>query len=57
MEILRIGDELSISGYNAITLSDNMDSNIAAFAQAMFQNGGRKGVSLTFGFRWALGEK
>ena len=34
MEILGIGDELSISGYNAITLSDNMDSNIAAFAQA-----------------------
>ena len=26
-----------------------------AFGQAMIQNGGRNGISLSFGFRWALG--
>ena len=26
------------------------------FAQAMVRNGGRNGVALTFGFRWALGK-
>ena len=27
------------------------------FAQAMVRNGGRNGVALTFGFRWALGKE
>ena len=26
------------------------------FAQAMARSGGRNGVALTFGFRWALGQ-
>ena len=26
-----------------------------AFGQAMVRSGGRNGVALTFGFRWALG--
>ena len=28
----------------------------SAYGQAMVRNGGRTGVALTFGFRWALGE-
>ncbi len=31
--------------------------NLTAFAQAMIHNGGRNGVSLSFGFRWAIGKK
>lgn len=33
MEILKVGDEISISGYKSIILSDDMNSNIAEFAQ------------------------
>ena len=28
-----------------------------AFGQAMIQNGGRNGISLTAGFRWAIGKE
>ncbi len=28
----------------------------AGFGQAIVRNGGRNGVALTFGFRWALGK-
>ena len=28
-----------------------------AFGQAMIQNGGRNGISLTAGFRWSLGKE
>jgi hypothetical protein len=32
------------------------DEKFSAYAQAMVRNGGRTGVALTFGFRWALGK-
>ena len=32
------------------------DDKFSAFGQAMLRNGGRNGISLTFGFRWALGK-
>ena len=32
------------------------DDKFSAFGQAMIRNGGRNGISLTFGFRWALGK-
>lgn len=28
-----------------------------AYGQAIVQNGGRNGISITAGFRWALGKK
>lgn len=31
--------------------------NLTAYAQAMIHNGGRNGVSLSFGLRWAIGRK
>ncbi|MCR4881564.1 MAG: calcium-binding protein [bacterium] len=33
MEILKVGDELALSGYKAITLADDMSQNIAEFAE------------------------
>ena len=32
----------------------NWDDKYTAFGQAMVRNGGRNGVALTFGFRWAI---
>lgn len=32
------------------------DEKFSAFGQAMIRNGGRNGISLTFGLRWALGK-
>ncbi len=33
MEIFKVGDEVSISGYKAITLSDDMQQNVSKFAE------------------------
>ncbi|MBO5446996.1 hypothetical protein J6A34_05770 [bacterium] len=38
-----------------VGVQKRMKDNFMAFGQAMVQNGGRNGVSLTAGFRWALG--
>ena len=35
----------------------NWRDRFTGFAQAMVRNGGRNGVALTFGFRWALGNE
>lgn len=37
-------------------LQRNWKERFTGFAQAMVRNGGRNGVALTFGFRWALGK-
>ena len=34
----------------------NVNENFSAFGQAMVRNGGRNGISLTLGFRWAIGK-
>ena len=36
-------------------LQKNMKDRFTAFGQAMVRNGGRTGIALTAGFRWALG--
>ena len=36
-------------------LQKRMKDNFTAYGQAMVQNGGRNGISLTAGLRWALG--
>ena len=38
-----------------IGIQKKVKDNFTAYGQAMVQNGGRNGVSLTFGFRWAIG--
>ena len=38
-----------------VGVQKRMKDNFMAFGQAMIQNGGRNGISLTAGFRWALG--
>lgn len=35
----------------------NWKDEFTAFGQAMVRNGGRNGIALTAGFRWALGKK
>ena len=37
-------------------LQRNWKERFTGFAQAMVRNGGRNGVALTFGFRWAIGK-
>lgn len=37
-------------------LQRNWKERFTAFGQAMVRNGGRNGVALTFGFRWAIGK-
>ncbi len=49
--------ETSVDPYfeYGIGLQKLIGDRFTGFAQAMFRNGGRNGVSFTFGFRWALG--
>ena len=39
-----------------VGVQKRMKDNFMAFGQAMIQNGGRNGISLTAGFRWAIGK-
>ena len=39
-----------------VGLQRNWKDRFNGFAQAMVRNGGRNGVALTFGFRWAIGK-
>ncbi len=38
-----------------VGLQKNMKDHFTAFGQAMIRNGGRNGIALTAGFRWAIG--
>jgi hypothetical protein len=38
-----------------VGVQKRIKDHFTAYGQAMIQNGGRNGVSLTAGFRWALG--
>lgn len=40
-----------------IGLSKKFGENTTGFAQAMVRNGGRNGIALSFGFKWAIGRK
>lgn len=48
--------EMSMKPYieYGLGVQRNWDEKYTAFFQAMVRNGGRKGVALTLGFRWAL---
>ena len=50
--------EMSIKPYvqYGVGIQKRFKDNCMAFGQAMLQNGGRNGISLTAGFRWALGK-
>lgn len=50
--------DMSIKPYveYGLGLQKTFKENYTAFGQAMVRNGGRNGVALTFGFRWALGK-
>ena len=49
--------EMSVKPYvqYGIGVQKVMKDHFTAYGQAMIQNGGRNGISLTFGFKWALG--
>jgi hypothetical protein len=49
--------EMSIKPYvqYGVGVQKRIKDHFTAYGQAMIQNGGRNGVSLTAGFRWALG--
>ena len=49
--------EMSIKPYvqYGVGLQKRFKDHFMGFGQAMIQNGGRNGISLTAGFRWALG--
>ena len=49
--------EMSIKPYvqYGVGLQKRIKDHFMAYGQAMVQNGGRNGVSLTAGFRWAIG--
>jgi len=49
--------EMSIKPYieYGVGLQKTWADKFSGFGQAMLRNGGRNGISLTFGFRWALG--
>ena len=34
----------------------HVDERLTGFGQTMIRNGGRNGVALSFGFRWAIGK-
>ena len=38
-----------------VGLQKKVKDNFTAYGQAMVQNGGRNGISLTAGLRWAIG--
>jgi hypothetical protein len=50
--------EMSIKPYvqYGVGVQKRVKDHFTAYGQAMVQNGGRNGVSLTAGFRWALGK-
>ena len=50
--------EMSMKPYveYGLGLQRNWKDKFIAFGQAMIRNGGRNGIALTFGFRWALGK-
>ena len=50
--------EMSMKPYveYGLGLQRNWKERFTAFGQAMVRNGGRNGVALTFGFRWAIGK-
>ena len=39
-----------------VGIQKTVKDNFTAYGEAMVQNGGRNGVSLTFGFKWAIGK-
>ena len=51
--------EMSVKPYvqYGVGIQKRIKDKYMAFGQAMIQNGGRNGVSLTAGFRWALGKE
>ena len=51
--------QMSIKPYvqYGVGLQKRVKDHFMAYGQAMIQNGGRNGISLTAGFRWALGHK
>ena len=50
--------EMSIKPYvqYGVGLQKRVEDNFTAYGQAMVQNGGRNGVSLSAGFKWAIGK-
>ena len=50
--------QMSIKPYvqYGVGVQKKVKDNFTAYGQTMIQNGGRNGVSLTAGFRWALGK-
>ena len=51
--------EMSIKPYvqYGVGVQKRFKDRYMAFGQAMIQNGGRNGISLTAGFRWAIGQE
>lgn len=51
--------EMSIKPYvqYGVGVQKHFKDRYMAFGQAMIQNGGRNGISLTAGFRWAIGKE
>ncbi len=51
--------EMSIKPYveYGVGLQKNWQDKCSGFIQAMLRNGGRNGIALTFGFKWALGRE
>ena len=49
--------QMSVKPYiqYGLGLQKTVKDNFVAYGQAMIQNGGRNGISLTAGFRWAIG--
>lgn len=39
-----------------IGLQKRIGDRFTGFCQAMIRNGGRNGIALSFGFKWALGK-
>ena len=51
--------DMSVDPYfqYGLGLQKRMGERFTGFGQAMIRNGGRNGIALSFGFRWALGKK
>lgn len=50
--------EMSVKSYvqYGVGLQKKWADKFTAYGEAMIRNGGRNGVSLNFGFRWAIGK-
>lgn len=50
--------EMSIKPYvqYGLGVQKRFKDSFMAFGQAMIQNGGRNGIALSVGFRWAIGK-